>query len=239
MNENIKFEALRCSIFVQRIDFQLDLVNKINRIAPSLKPGVMPIRNDEGKIEGGWTLNDDGNNEKVLFYPHKIDYIKDIHTPYNLDAINSFTKRCSTLFNTILDFSGFLSTRIAFAPKIALYLDPEETSRFRSNIIKHDKFENTLIDDCNTSIVFKVKKEINNKEIMLNFLYKYFTRIDLKNSEKSHGTIINSLYFDINTVSNLDYSFNSSDISSFFDHAAPYCDEFLNFVCDGLQNGKE
>lgn len=233
MKPIFKIEGLRGSIFIPLIPFEWTFVNSlfeilpgfipsVNQFAPPIKGALMP------PIE--WLIFSPDNKSRLIFQQQKVDFIVEAGIDYSPEIIKDFAEKCTRLFERIIDYSKQDSSRIAIAPTFKWVGENNLFVDFIKEIYSKNSFKGSSVDNCDFSQVFRVVEDINDKEIKLNYLSKFYTANSL--AVVNGVNSIQESYmmdFDINTFVDPKYVFNKTAVCDFFSKAVVFCTNFMDF----------
>lgn len=178
-----------------------------------------------------WQLvgkDDCGNNVVIVFLPNKIDIVKNIERP-NEKTEEDFISFCSEKFKIFLDDIKMNAVRLAYSPLLAM-ADNDAEGRMVAwqHLIKQTSIEGVPCLDVNVSFLTKKIKQLGDKEVDMNFLFKMMDGMKLKDGVKTSDSVLVQL--DINTVPEASYSFNGNDVETFLNKAIEWKNEYINSV---------
>lgn len=178
-----------------------------------------------------WQLvgkDDSGNNVVIVFLPNKIDIVKNIECP-NEKMEEDFICFCSEKFKLFLDDIKMDAVRLAYSPLLAM-ADNDAEGRMVAwqHLIKQTSIEGVPCQDVNVSFLTKKIKQLGDKEVDMNFLFKMMDGMKLKDGVKTSDSVLVQL--DINTVPEASYSFGGKDVETFLNKAIEWKNEYINSV---------
>lgn len=238
MKEHLKLVEIRGTIFIPQIPFSWGLVNELTKsltdYIPTVNMSPNPILLDGASVKPNvlapceWSLVAPNQKQQVLFLAQKIDLLKSVNVDYAPEAINEFAKTCQALFKIFPEFTSHKCTRIAIAPTFEYTGD--DIMPFTRDIFKKNDFQNAALDNCDFSQVFRLRENILDKQIYINYLSKFYamSRVISANgiNQLAEVTMIN---FDINSKVDPDVVFTQEAIGAFFTNAPIFCEKFLSF----------
>ena len=235
MKSKFNIVGLRGSIFIPQIKFSWDIVNNllnnlVNYIPLVNNTGGPIFANGQVMNPEEWSLSSSNNNSKLIFQAQKIDYIETMEYQYDNAYIIDFSNKCKDLFDVFLEKDEFKSTRIAIAPTFKYNGDYNEFMSFVNAIYNKNVFKGSSIHNCDFSQVYRVKENIGNKEIITNYLSKFYVTNNIITTN-GVNQIQESLMLDldINTKADPNIQFELKDIEDFFNQAPVFCDTFMSF----------
>lgn len=181
---------------------------------------------------GDWELKAADGSVRVVFMNQKIDYIELGVKEYSQETISAFASRCSSLFSGILETRGQLSSRLAIAPSFICQQPFSETKGILSSIYSDSKlhFDDSEVDNCEFSQVFRPVKQIAGADVKLNFLAKFSTETEISvNNGVASQLQRMKADFDVNTMPINGITFSIAAVQDFFNKAANFCDDFYQF----------
>ena len=178
-----------------------------------------------------WQLvgrDDYGNSIVIVFLPNKIDIVKNIEQS-NEKTENDFVSFCSEKFKLFLDDVKMNAVRLAYSPLLAMADNDAERRMFAwQHLIKQTSIEGVPCQDVNVSFLTKKIKQLGDKDVDTNFLFKMMDGMKLKDGIKTADSIL--IQLDINTVPEASYSFSGNDVEAFLSKAIEWKNEYINSV---------
>lgn len=243
MKEHLKLVEIRGTIFIPQIPFSWGVVNDLQQsfkdYIPSVNTSSSPMIIEGAFINpyvlapGEWSLVAPDKKQQVLFHEQKIDFLKFLHEDPSPETIDEFTKGCKTLFKSFSKFTNSKCSRIAIAPTFEYAGDRNDIISFVHDIFKKNDFHDAVLDNCDFSQVFRIRENILDKQIFINYLSKFYnvTKVISSNGKNqlAEATMIS---FDINSRVDPDITFTHEAVSDFFDKSPKFCEKFLAFYFD-------
>ena len=228
-------EGLRGSLFIPPIPFNWSFVNNLFEILPGFIPSVN--QSSPQLINGivvepfnEWLIFSPDNKSRLIFQQQKVDYIIKSGDDYSPQTIIDFSEKCKALFEKIIDYSNQQSSRIAIAPTYKWVGTKDLFMDFVKKTFNNHLFEGSPIDNCDFSQVYRVVENINELDIKLNYLSKFYV-VNSLNIVNGVNTIQESFMidFDINTFVDPNNSFDKATVIDFFSKAESFCTKFMDF----------
>lgn len=223
---NIK--ALRGTIFCPPIRYTKEFVASLSDVANGYTPIIV---RDNGALPvlPIWQLSSPDERELLLFNGEKIDLVQGVESQIDDEAIHAFTERCKTVFSKILEVTGYICTRIAFAPSVIITEKGTRPTALYNKMFSFNVFDGAQLDNSNLSQVYRVNKSIGDKEVRINHVANFHSENELVNinginqmRERYMGD------FDINTMVNPEYKFSIPNVMEFFDISPTLFSAFYN-----------
>ena len=239
MKTNLKMGNIRGSIFVPRVAYTPDNLDKMRDAFKDYMPTALPQVAMPDFLPGylamnknAWRMVSPDQKETISFYDDKIDIIVNAEAiPYTEEEIKKWGKHFFDSFKKIIDAFQFSSIRLALAP--TLYLPFTEGSPFTINdftnrIFAFNKFQGSGVDNCDFSQVFRVNKQLNGKDYLMNLLSRFSTEQYQEQKENTIHTGIRLIVnVDINTFMNPQYVFAENEMHDFYDLSPKWCEELM------------
>ena len=234
MKDNLYLENLRGSIFVPKISLTSKLITSINQLFVDyvISNYMQPFPNGAMITSDGITLSSPQGDIMIQFLPQQINYIKKISSKYDIDEISKFADECKKTFVNILSVMSVATTsRIAIAPTLRYENDTDAIKTFYSDVFKKDKFNDALMDNWEFTQVFRLNKNLVEKNIKHNFVSKFYLANNPNRgiTDLSLPNIAYMIDLDINTFANNSYAFDAKSLEDFFDKSVEYCKDFIDF----------
>lgn len=237
MEENMNIAQIRASIFYpQTIGFTPENGAKYKEmflpdsaIAPAGPFPEMPY----GNLPLGmpWQLigqDEEKNGITVAFLPNKIDIVKNVNVLKD-HTESDFIQFCAEKFKTFLDDIKMEATRLAYCPLLTMDISEiEERNSAWQHVIKQVSVDGSPCQDVNLSFLIKKEKQVSEKNVDVNFLFKMMDGFKMKDGVKASDSILVQL--DINTVPEASYVFGAEEITTFMKLAKDWKKEFINNV---------
>ena len=235
MKPVFKIEGLRGSLFIPLIPFDWMFVNSLFEILPGFIPSVNPSAPQiiNGKMVtplNEWLIFSPDHKSKLVFQQQKVDFIIDMGVDYLPQTIKDFSEKCRLLFERIIDYSKQQSSRIAIAPTYKWVGVKDTFMDFVKETFNRNSFKGSTIDNCDFSQVFRVVESINQLDVKINYLSKFYV-VNSLSVVNGVNTIQESymIDFDINTFVDPNYSFDKAMVMDFFSKATSFCTNFMEF----------
>ena len=168
-----------------------------------------------------------------LVQQQKVDYIVTNIKVYSKDNIKEFAETCVKLFAIILSLKNEDSKRLAFAPSFVYNGEREIYKKLLDTVIAKKNFKDVAMDNCEFSQVFRVAEKICDREYIINYLSRFYTRASWVNeNDRAVMKDVNLIDFDINTFVDVTYSFDTDSMKDFFNKSSAYCEDFINWYSD-------
>ena len=137
------------------------------------------------------------------------------------------------MFAIVLSQKNEDSKRLAFAPSFVYNGEREIYKKLLNTVIAKKTFKGVAMDNCEFSQVFRVAEKICDREYIINYLSRFYTRTSWVNeNDRTVMKDADLIDFDINTFVDATYSFNSDSVKDFFDKSSAYCEDFINWYSD-------
>ena len=223
MEKNIKLEGMRCSAFYRPINLSIELLSSFidgkekgyslhveNMVIDSARSQCSLISTDK-KLRIGVT-NDRIDSVVMLGDEEK--------------SLEETNHDCSKYVMDMLKLMGVNATRLAFVPTYSYMGDKSSYACFFKQIFneKYTSFKDTVLLPSETSQLFRVEENINEKLTKINYLMKLFTMKKVDGGKKDS---IEMIEFDINTAVDQKYSFDESDVAAFFKAGPKFCEDYI------------
>ena len=244
MKENLEINSVRCSVFVPKVGYNSENIQKLMKLFPGYLPSVIDVipkqlqmlglKMETKNIESQpWQLVSSDSLMKIAFFDNKIDVTISFATirKYASGTLEDVAKKMSDVLKNIVGAFKFVPTRLAFAPILVLPLQAGDYSvqDFVKNVFAINTFEGSCLDNCEFNQLYRVSRQLDANNYVVNHLVKFNTemvqRIDGTNSEIFP---LVKLEMDLNTLPRPDYSFSMDATNSFYDMAYQWCDSLLN-----------
>lgn len=237
MEEVMNIAQIRASIFYpQTIGFTPENGAKYKEmflqngtIAPAVPFPEMPFNNLP--LGMPWQLigqDSDKNNIIVAFLPNKIDIIKNVDV-LNENTESEFIKFCTEKFKIFLDDVKTQAVRLAYSPLITMdNYEPEHRTEAWQHVIKQAAVDGCPCTDINLSFLIKKEKQVGDKNVGVNFLFKMMDGFKMKDGVKTSDSILVQL--DINTIPETNHVFSSKEIDGFMNGAKVWKTEFIESI---------
>ena len=244
MDKNVTIAQMRGTIFLsETIGFTPDNANKFKALllreaqvsGVVLMPGVPPAF-VPAQWGAPWCLqyqDADMSNYWIMFLPGKIDIIRSCEQPYESTLATGFVHLCAEWINKITTSMGssVKPTRVAYAPMFVLIQEEcqEMATFFWNNILKVNTLDAYPIADRNVSYLLKKEISLNDKSIQLNLLHNISDGIQTRvvNSVQESRKVI-MIQFDINTIPEINYNLENSEINTFFEEVLIVKEKLIN-----------
>lgn len=233
------FLQLRGTIFSnQTIAYNSDNTKILMDLFPNYLPTLLNVELPNGLLpipidQQPWKLASQDQSVNVIITGNKIDIIENIGIHYTNDKLTDFSDFCSKAFSKIINSFGLEPNRIAIAPKYALKLeDIGSLQDFASLIFKKNKFNDKLIESCSFNTVFRLSKNIGDKQdVTFNFVSTFEEGNLVEQNKDKPDRIVPCICFsfDINSYPSPDIKFNTTEITDFFTQAISWNEEFAAF----------
>lgn len=243
MKEKLEINSVRCSVFVPKVGYNSENIQKLMKLFPGYLPSVIDIipkqlqilglKMETKNIEGQpWQLVSSDSLMKIAFFDNKIDVTISFATicKYASGTLDEVAKKMSDVLKNIVGAFKFVPTRLAFAPTLVLPLQTGGSVQgFVRKVFAINAFEGSCLDNCEFNQLYRVSRQLDANNYMVNHLVKFNTemvqRIDGANSEIFP---LVKLEMDLNTLPRPDYSFSLDAINTFYNMASQWCDSLLN-----------
>ena len=237
MKLDLRIDSLRGSLFLPRLPFDWNVVSAIKDVLPGHIPTAVTdfpqIINNVQLFKDDWALFTPERNSMFLVQQQKVDYIVTDIKAYSKDYIKKFTDTCANLFAIVLSQKNEDSKRLAFAPSFVYNGEREIYKKLLNTVIAKKTFKGVAMDNCEFSQVFRVAEKICDREYIINYLSRFYTRTSWVNeNDRTVMKDADLIDFDINTFVDATYSFNSDSVKDFFDKSSAYCEDFINWYSD-------
>ncbi len=236
MAQQFQLEKIRGTVFLPRIPFNWAFVKPLLSTLVDYVPTVYGSPHVEDNVvynPGDWALVSPDGSKRLIFQAQKVDYIIRLLDGYSQDRVTEFVDNCRNAFEIIMDYQKKPATRLAIAPSFICPQPFMGTKGFLHKIYAESKtsFEGSQIDNCDFSQVFRLNEKINEQEVLVNFLSKFYNDNALLFNEKGESTpsLITKADFDINTLPRPDLAFTLDAMRDFFLKAPSFCDSFYKF----------
>lgn len=219
---NIK--TFRGTIFCSPIKYSKDFVASLGEMCDGYLPII--VRDNSFLPElPVWQLSSPDEKEKIMFNGEKIDLIQIVDGIVDDETVRTFSERCKMIFSKIMEVTSYSCTRIALAPSVVVTENEVSSSPLYNRLFAIRMFQDTHLNSSNLTQVYKVNKQLGEKEITINHVVNFHAERELVDNQ------IRDRYmgdFDINTMFNPRYMFSIDDVNQFFDFAFSNFKEFYN-----------
>lgn len=245
MKELLKLSNLRCSIFVPKVSYNTENLEKVLQAFPGFLPSTIqpqvaiPVEFVGLPIQinmqnGPWQISNNDNKTVISFYDDKIDIVIQLdEISYDVDFLEKKSKECCDIFEKIMTTFNFVSVRLAIAPTLKMQFNTKNGNNkksFLEQIFSLNTFSDVANDTCDFSQVYRINHELNDKTYLVNHLVKFSTD---QNAVIQGSTLIVSenlvVSLDVNTFVNPLYSMRIEEIKDFYSQSPSWCDDFLNY----------
>lgn len=225
----------RGTIFIPHfISYNQENANKFSDVLQGAKIAPVPFPSPFGGPMQVETLQEGGNWQlvrgsiRVIFYPNRIDIIKDWISPRHTKEEDEFLSLCSSVFSSILTRAKVTAARVAYAPLFARDKDSSfSDSMLWEAVFKDALFNNTQPNEVSVTRNYRIERSLGEKNVILNFR----STLGTANHTLPDGTIATGsvlVNFDINTVPEIDYQLDQGILRVFFNEVLGYSDEMYN-----------
>lgn len=246
MKQSLKIVNIRCSIFVPKVTYNPENLQKMLGAFPGYLPSTiqsqilpipmelagLPVQMDMQNTP--WQISKASEKTVISFFDDKIDVVIQLEgAPYDLNLLAAKSKDCYDIFKKIITTFNFVSVRLAIAPTIALQYRPNEgvsKQKFLQKMYALNTFNNTPNDTCDFSQVYRINKNLNNATYLVNHLAKFTTEQQATiqgNSMTIRENLVVSL--DVNTFVNPIYNMKIAELKDFYEQSPSWCDELLDY----------
>lgn len=237
MKLDLRIDSLRGSLFLPRLPFDWNVASAIKNVLPGHMPTVVTdfpqIINNVQLFKDDWAFFTPERNSMFLVQQQKVDYIVTNIKVYSKDNIKEFAETCVKLFAIILSLKNEDSKRLAFAPSFVYNGEREIYKKLLDTVIAKKNFKDVAMDNCEFSQVFRVAEKICDREYIINYLSRFYTRASWVNeNDRAVMKDVNLIDFDINTFVDVTYSFDTDSMKDFFNKSSAYCEDFINWYSD-------
>ena len=228
---NIK--TLRGTIFSSPIQYSKEFVTSLAGIVDGYLP--MIIRDNNAlPIFPVWQLSSPDEKEMLVFKGEKIDLIRAVEEGINDEHICEFTKRCKTVFGKILKETSNPCSRIALAPSVIVTENGTKPTELYNRLFCIHEFDGVDLDSSNVSQVYRVERDIGEKNVKMNFVANFKLENELISTGKGNQILLRYICdFDLNTMPLPEYRFTIDDVNRFFDIAPASFIQFYNIFFAG------
>lgn len=240
MKECLKTANIRGSIFVPKVAYNTVNLDKMRTAFPDFMPTVLSPMAIPDVIyavgamnNNAWRLISPDQMATISFYDDKIDIIINKEAmPYSEIEIAKCSSQFFELFKKIYDAFGFSSIRLALAPTLFLPFTedaPFTVTDFTKRIYSFNQFQGSSVDNCDFSQVFRVNRQLNNKNYLINHLTKFSTEFfQEQKGDTIHTGQRMTISMDINTFVNPQYKFEEKEMYDFYDQSPKWCEELIH-----------
>lgn len=195
--------------------------------APITSPFGGPNMIPEGLQQGSsWQLV--RGNTRIAFLPNRVDVFKDWISPRHVNEENDFLSLCKTILGAVLEREKVMATRVAYSPAFAR----DKDATFSEDMLWDVLLTQTTLGDVKPMEVsinrnYRVKRILAGHEVMFNFR----TSFGSANHTLPDGTVATGsvlVNFDINSIQEGNYQFETNLLNAFFDSALGFSDELYN-----------
>ena len=236
MDTKLIIANLRGSVFIKAIPFHWEVLKVLKKVIPGYSPilvgPAMPsiFGNPVTPTQQDWAMVSSDGSTKLIFYQqsNKIDFIYDMNIEYQEKVFNQFADSCQGIFLAIMEYSQREVTRLAISPTFS-FPNPESYQEVISQKMATGTFKEATASTTEYSQVFRPRVKINGKQILMNFLSKFYIESTLV--PNATPTIVEkpSLRLDINTYPIKELNFDKQTMLDFFKQSDSYINEFLTF----------
>lgn len=223
-----KLAMLRGTMFCAPIGYSREFVKKLAGIADGYAPLLIGGSGMFAMIPT-WRLISPDEREGLVFDGDKIDVVRVVENEVDSAKLKMFGGRCKEVFGKIMEMLGYVSSRLAFAPSVILAENKDKPAVLFNRLYQIRKFHECSLETSNLSQVYRVTREIQGKEVIVNHVANFHADSQLI---KERGIDrIRERYicdFDINTMVNPDNKFAASELNEFFDIVPNWFEEFYN-----------
>lgn len=223
-----RIKSLRGTIFCPPIKYTKQFVETL---ALTLE-GYLPVLIRDSNalpILPMWQMLSPDEKDVLAFNGEKIDWVKTVEADVDKEQIVTFCERCKVIFGKILEATGFVSNRIAFAPSVIVTENEERPAVLYNKLFNVKEFGQTQLDTSNVSQVYRLEKTLGGNPRIINFVANFKAENELITT--ANGNQLRMRYmcdFDVNTMPRPDYKFSISDVNEFFGMAPASFAEFYN-----------
>lgn len=231
----------RGTIFIPKfIAYSIEQAKNYSDLLQGAKPlpvplptplGVQGVQQPDALQNGGiWQLV--RGILRVVFYPNRVDIVKDWISPRHVKEEDEFLSLCSTIFSTILSREQVTASRVAYAPIFARDKDSSFSDKMMWDVIfKNPSFCDSLPNEVSVTRNYRVNQMLKEREITLNFRSTFGSANHaLPDGTVSTGSVLVS--FDINSIPDSDYRFDQEMLRCFFDSALLFSDKMYNYFIE-------
>ena len=224
---NIK--TLRGTIFCPPIKYSKEFVSSLADLVDDYIPVIVQ---DNGTLPflPNWRLSSPDGKALLSFNGERIDILQAVEKKVNDDTIQSFSRHCISIFEKILETTGFNCSRIALAPSVIISDKDVKSPSLYKIMFKINKFQGEELDTSDFSQVYRIKKIIGDNNIIINHVVNFHAESELITTNV--GNQLQNRYigdFDINTmVVKPEYKFSIDNVKEFFGFAPSCFKEFYN-----------
>lgn len=211
-----KITIIRGTVFCPPIKFSRKFVEDLSGIVDDYMPTIV---RDNGAIPlfPAWQLISRDEKDVVVFSGEKIDLIRLVETHMDDAGLNGFARRCEEVFEKILNVTGYLCTRLAFAPSVVVSEKGSKPDALYKKLFAIREFKNEKADISSVSQIYRIIKKIGDKDIKINHLANFHVEPDMITARVTNH--VRDRYvgdFDINTMINPEYMFSVNEMKQFF-----------------------
>lgn len=234
----MSFNLVLCrgSLFTRRVDYTPENWNILRTVFPDYmpikesNPGFVVSIGKEPLIMGGVLWNLRSPNIDINFFDGKIDVIrKNINQPVNSENLSFICREIKDVVCKLTDALQLTSSRLAFAPTL-IDKAPNASRDFARKIFKERRYKDAQLDNCNFSNVYRVERQIGEKQTKINYLATFSE--EQQPVFSGNSIKLNSIFkvdVDINTFPESSVLYNKEEVVDFFDNAAEMANDFINF----------
>lgn len=226
----------RGTIFIPSfINYSEENAAKYADLLPGAKPVPTPVPTPFGgpnmmpeELQQGSSWQFVRGNTRIAFLPNRVDVFKDWISPRHQNEENDFLSLCKTVLGIVIDREKVKASRVAYSPALAR----DKDATFSEDMLWDVLLTKTTLGDVKPMEVsinrnYRVKRMLAGHEMMFNFRASFGSaNHTLPDGTVATGSVL--VNFDINSIPEENYQFDTSLLSAFFDSALGYSDELYN-----------
>lgn len=230
MEKNIKLEGMRCSAFYRPYNLSIGLLSSF--IDGKEKGYFLHVENMViGSARSQCSLISTDKRLRIGVTSDRIDSV--VMLGDEEKSLEETKHDCSKYVMDMLKLMGVNATRLAFVPTYSYMGDKLSYACFFKQIFneKFTSFKDTVLLPSETTQLFRVEENINEKLTKINYLMKLFT---LEKVDGGKKVLMDMMELDINTAVGQNYSFNGNDVKAFFKAGPKFCEDYIKHFFDDL-----
>lgn len=222
-----KVKNIRGTVFCAPIKYSKEFVVGLSEFLNDYMPVL--LHDSSLPFVSAWQLTSPDNKETLLFSAEKIDIIRIIGDSVDNDAIAEFVNHCKLVFGKIMEFTGYACTRVALAPTVFVTENGERPDALYDRLFGIHDFQHTTPAISNVSQVFRVKKNIGGKDVIINHVANFHAENEVINVNGRNQLVETyQCDFDINTLPDPNYRFTVDEVKEFFDLSTTCFEDYYN-----------
>lgn len=222
-----KVKNIRGTVFCAPVKFSKEIVVSLSELLNDYMPVL--LHDSSLPFAPAWQMTSPDGNETLLFNGDKIDLVKTIGDTIDNNAISAFVDHCKSVFGKIMEITNYSSTRVALAPTIFVTENGVRPDALYDRLFGIREFQHAAPAISNVSQVFRVKKNIGGKDIMINHVANFHAENEVINVNGRNQLVETyQCDFDINTLPDPNYRFTVDDVKKFFDLSTTCFEDYYN-----------